>query len=75
MEVDEKYNPKLYSWEYPIGDPRHKDRDLETAPYDRQEQRVVNYLWSLGLAGGNDPIGFLIASHSIQISLIKGNKK
>jgi hypothetical protein len=55
----------LYPWERPIGDPKRQDRDIVRAPYGRQENRVVNYLNSLGAGGGDDPVGFLIASYDL----------
>ena len=40
-------------------------RDLDTQPYTTDEQRVVDYLVKLtGIGAGDDPIGFLIASHA-----------
>lgn len=40
-------------------------RDIETNPYDAQERRVCAYLQTIvpDTGCGNDPIGFLIASH------------
>ena len=55
---------ELRAWERPIGDPEQQDRDFDASPYERQEQRVAEYLSSLGIGGGDDPIGFLIASHA-----------
>lgn len=59
-----RYTIAPHPWERPHGDPERQDRDIEAAPYDRQEQRVVNFLWARGLGGGDDPIGFLMASHA-----------
>lgn len=60
----------LYPWERSYGSPLQKDRDIETAPYDRQERRVVNYLPTAIVGGGDDPVGFLIASHALAQSEI-----
>lgn len=35
-------------------------------PYDKQEKRVAEYILEItkdGIGGGDDPVGFLIASH------------
>lgn len=45
-------------------------RDLDRDPYSTDEQRVADYLVEItgGLVGaGNDPIGFLIASHRMMV--------
>lgn len=41
-------------------------RDLDVAPYTADEQRVVDYLKELtpDIGAGDDPIGFLLASHA-----------
>lgn len=40
------------------------DRDFDTRPYSPDEQRVARWLADkTGAGGGDDPIGFLIASH------------
>jgi hypothetical protein len=42
-------------------------RDIEKNPYTPDEQRVVDYLVKItggSIGGGDDPIGFLIASHA-----------
>lgn len=58
---------ELRHWERPIGDPERRDRDFERQPYGRQEQRVAEYLSTIaGIGGGDDPVGFLIASHAFQ---------
>jgi len=43
-------------------------RDLETMPYSPAEQRVAGYLTSIcpDIGAGDDPIGFLMASHAQQ---------
>jgi hypothetical protein len=61
---EEKVMIELRPWERPIGDPERFDRDFDRLPYTRQEQRVAEYLSSLGIGGGDDPVGFLIASHA-----------
>lgn len=68
---------RLYPWERPYDDPLRKDRDIETAPYDRQEQRVCAYLQSVAssLGCGDDPIGFLIASHNFIMNQQKKEKQ
>jgi hypothetical protein len=40
------------------------DRDLDTNPYSADEQRVADFLFEQGTGGGDDPIGFLLASHA-----------
>lgn len=43
-----------------------KERDFETQPYTPEEERVAKYISELSngnVGGGDDPIGFLIASH------------
>ncbi len=41
-----------------------KMRDLDEHPYSEGEAQVAKYLVDLtGIGGGDDPIGFLIASH------------
>lgn len=45
-----------------------KERDLDKNPYTSDEQRVVDYIYEKSnqfLGGGDDPIGFLIASHNL----------
>lgn len=39
-------------------------RDLDQQPYSADEQRVVAYLVERGLGGGDNPIGFILASHA-----------
>ncbi len=38
-------------------------RDFEKNPYSKDELRVVEYINKYGIGGGDDPIGFLIASY------------
>lgn len=42
-----------------------KGRDLEKNPYSPDEERVVQWMDRLGIGGGDDPIGFLLASHDL----------
>ena len=42
-------------------------RDLDTHPYTKDEQRVANWLAERSggnIGGGDDPIGFLLASYA-----------
>ena len=41
-------------------------RNIESTPYTSDEQRVVDYLHKImpEIGAGDDPIGFLIASHA-----------
>jgi hypothetical protein len=39
-------------------------RDLDKEPYSPEESEAAKYQFDLiGIGGGNDPVGFLIASH------------
>lgn len=38
-------------------------RDIEKQPYSADEQRVAQFFFDLGTGGGDDPVGFIIASH------------
>jgi len=40
------------------------ERDLNKNPYSKDEARVVDFLCEAGVGGGDDPIGFLLASHA-----------
>ena len=40
-------------------------RDLEKNPYSACEARVAKFFFDLGIGGGDDPIGFLMASHQV----------
>lgn len=41
-----------------------KMRNLDEKPYSQEEAEAAKYLMELtGLDGGDDPVGFLIASH------------
>lgn len=39
------------------------ERDLDKDPYSKDEARVAEFLCESGAGGGDDPIGFIIASH------------
>jgi hypothetical protein len=39
-------------------------RDLTEKPYSPDEKRVAKFFADLGVGGGDDPIGFLLASHA-----------
>jgi hypothetical protein len=41
-------------------------RDFDANPYSKEELRVVEYLHLIApdIGGGDDPIGFLLASHN-----------
>lgn len=39
-------------------------RDMEANPYSKDEQRVADFLFSAGVGGGDDPIGFVLSSLS-----------
>ena len=46
------------------------ERNFDVSPYTPEEQRVCDYLQEItdGSVGcGDDPIGFLIASHSMMV--------
>jgi len=62
---------KPHPWELPIGAEGHVDRDITANPYDRQEERVAEWLAQRGLGGGDDPIGFLIASQAWAASMVQ----
>ena len=40
------------------------ERDFEATPYTKDERRVAEYIAGLGVGGGDDPIGFILASHA-----------
>ncbi len=44
------------------------ERDFDTNPYDESEDRVAKFLCEAGLGGGDDPIGFMLASHAYIIA-------
>jgi len=44
-------------------------RDLKTKPYTPDEQRVAEYIVRItGVGAGDDPIGFLMASHEVMVN-------
>jgi hypothetical protein len=50
---------------------------LRSIPYSLDEQRVVNWLLSKDLGGGDDPIGFLLASYEMivqELNELKNNR-
>jgi hypothetical protein len=49
-----------------IDHPMFEQRDLHRAPYSNEELRVVDYLHMVApdIGAGDDPIGFLLASHN-----------
>lgn len=50
------------------------ERDLETLPYHELEARVAGYLVELtGIGAGDDPVGFLIASHAALVQKVSEN--
>lgn len=64
---------ETYAWERSIGEDGWQARDFETAPYERQERRVAEFLWSLtGIGGGDDPIGFMMTQHDMSRLEIRG---
>lgn len=38
-------------------------RDLDKDPYTPDEERVAAYFCTMGIGGGDDPVGNLIAAH------------
>jgi hypothetical protein len=62
--------PTLKSESTPSG------RDLDVAPYTEDERRVVAYLKECmpDIGAGDDPIGFLLASHAALIAISMGAK-
>ena len=46
----------------------------EFIPYSPDEKRAADYIDALtGCGGGSDPIGFLIASHSVLVQNLRRN--
>ena len=43
------------------------ERDFDKNPYTPDEARVVAFLSDRGVGGGDDPIGFLLASYEMVI--------
>jgi len=50
-------------------------RDLDQRPYSTDEKRVANFFADFGVGGGDDPIGFLLASYSMLIAERKELRK
>lgn len=48
-----------------------QSRDIEIDPYSPDEQRVADWLMTVGIGGGDDPIGFLLASYEYSRSANK----
>lgn len=49
-------------------------RDIVNKPYSEDEKRVADYLTVITngqIGAGDDPIGFLIASHRYQVQITK----
>jgi hypothetical protein len=40
------------------------ERDIEKNPYSPDEARVAKFIFDMGAGGGDDPIGFIMASHA-----------
>jgi len=40
-------------------------RDFEKSPYSPDEARVAKFFMEMGIGGGDDPIGSLIASYRV----------
>lgn len=38
-------------------------RDLDENPYSADEARIAKFFWDKGLGGGDDPVGFILASY------------
>lgn len=41
------------------------ERDFDTHPHSADEQRVAAFLSEAGVGAGDDPIGFILASHRL----------
>jgi hypothetical protein len=39
------------------------ERDLDKNPYSADERRVASFFFERGTGGGDDPVGFVLASH------------
>lgn len=48
----------------------YTQRDIEAKPYTPDEQRVAEWFAEKGVGGGDDPIGFLMASVTYCTSLL-----
>src|SRR5216684_1933823 len=51
------------------------ERDFDKNPYSQDEQRVADYLFERGIGGGDDPIGFILASYAFALATIEQKKK
>lgn len=43
-------------------------RDIDKQPYSADEKRVVDFLYERGVGGGDDPIGFILASYAFIVA-------
>lgn len=50
-------------------------RDIEANPYTTDEKRVVDFIWERGAGGGDDPIGFILASYAYLVEKRKELRK
>lgn len=48
------------------------ERDFEKNPYSPDEARVAERLSEAGIGGGDDPIGYVLASFSYLTGQVKG---
>jgi hypothetical protein len=46
-------------------------RDIMVKPYSPEESRAAEYICEFGIGGGDDPVGFLIASHRELVATIQ----
>lgn len=44
------------------------ERDLDKNPYSVDEKRVAEFLFERGAGGGDDPIGFILASYAYLVN-------
>lgn len=51
------------------------DRDFDANPYSPDERRVAEFLFEAGAGGGDDPIGFILASHRLMADQRNGYRK
>lgn len=50
-----------------LNDEKNSFSLFSVVPYTYDQQRVVNFLVERGIGGGDDPIGFLLASYDFLI--------
>ena len=50
------------------------ERDFDTNPYSKDEDRVAEFLSKKGIGGGDDPIGFILASYEYMSFIIRRYK-